>query len=127
MLLNAGPHGAAKIQSYPDAFFAYSVTPPGGKPQQRVLQTRVLQDGLQGKGVGALTYSGAFPVSKLAVAHATPEDAMDAETKDGSALDTALDTVDVSLFAYSTFKVGNIVGNAIVADMDVRLFSGLTG
>eukprot|EP01051_Picozoa_sp_SAG22_P006579 SAG22_NODE_435_length_10524_cov_8.503789_7_plen_741_part_00 len=79
---NAGPGGAAKIQTYPDAFFAMAVD-----GQSRVLRTHP-PAGM--KGVGSMRYSGTHPISRLQV------------------LDSIVDGVDATLFGYSAFKVGDM-------------------
>ncbi len=59
-IMNQSPGGAAKIQNFPDAFFAVRVGTTA-----RVIQTQPMVAGLP--GVEALRYSGSYPVSRLSV------------------------------------------------------------
>ena len=59
-IINQSPGGAAKIQNFPDAFFAVRVGTTA-----RAMQTHPMLAGLQ--GVESLRYSGSYPVSKLSV------------------------------------------------------------
>ena len=86
---NAGPNGAAKIQSYPAAAFGLAVN--GGAP--RLLQTHPHLS--SPAGVAALRYSGAHPVSRL-------------EVLDQS----ATGTLSASLLAFSTLRMADLRASA---------------
>lgn len=79
---NAGPGGAAKIQTYPDAFFAIVVD-----GESRVLSTHP-PAGMQ--GVGSIRYSGTHPISRLQI------------------LDAVAPELEVELYGFSAFTVGNM-------------------
>lgn len=78
---NAGPGGAAKIQTYPDAFFAMAVD-----GESRVLRTHP-PAGM--KGVERMRYSGTHPISRLQV------------------LDD-VGGVEATLYGFSAFKVADM-------------------
>lgn len=78
---NAGPGGAAKIQTYPAAFFGMEVD-----GESRVLRTHP-PAGMQ--GVDGIRYSGTHPISRLQILNAAPE-------------------MEVALYGYSAFKVGDM-------------------
>lgn len=86
---NAGPNGAAKIQTFPDTFFAAAV---GAQPP-RVLLTHPPVD-LAGAGLSEITYSGTHPVSQL---------------------DFVLDDsagVQTSLYAFSHLRAGDMAASS---------------
>lgn len=79
---NAGPGGAAKIQTYPDAFFAMAVD-----GESRVLRTHP-PAGMN--GVDGIRYSGSHPISRLQI------------------LDDSVSEMEVALYGFSAFKVGDM-------------------
>ncbi len=79
---NAGPGGAAKIQTYPDAFFAIAVD-----GESRVLRTHP-PAGM--RGVDSIRYSGTHPISRLQI------------------LDDIAPEMDIALYGFSAFKVGDM-------------------
>jgi non-lysosomal glucosylceramidase len=87
-IMNGSPGGSAKIQSYPDAYFAAKVN----SDAPIALQTHPLTPGL--KGVSSLTYFGSYPVSKLSPSTAD------------------LSGVQADLFAFSTYKVNDMNASA---------------
>lgn len=102
-LLNQGPAGSGKYGIVDDAWMAVRVA--------RTLQTKtkVLRTHppayLRGQGVSQLTFSGTYPVTKLALA--------DAEL--ALADDDHLQDTPLSLFAYSTLRPTDLEGSAYPA------------
>ena len=86
--MNQSPGGSAKIQSFPDAYFAAKVN--SNAPV--ALQTHPLTAGL--KGVSELTYSGSYPVSRLSLSSAD------------------LGGLNADLFAFSTYKINDMNASA---------------
>ena len=78
-ITNQNPGGAAKIQEYPQAYFAVR--------QNNVSRALQTASKVNVPNVAALEYSGTYPVSRIQVQ------------------DNALD--DVALYAFSTYKVGD--------------------
>lgn len=95
-IVNQSPAGAAKIPLLDDALFGLRInTPTFTQPVSRVLRTHPPQSATAAgaAGVEQMTYSGAFPVSRL-------------QLKDNGI------PVDASLFAYSSFHVADMEESA---------------
>ncbi len=87
-IMNQSPAGAAKIQHLPELFFAIKA----GK-EALTIQTHPMT-GLP--GVKSIVYSGAHPLSRLKV------------------VDSRI-PLETTLFAYSTYKVGDMKASAVPA------------